>query len=688
MKKLFLKIGMIIFLFYSCEEVFFEDDISEAAIGLIGPTDNTILDTQHVIFNWSILEGAEEFQLQIATPSFLNASQVVLDTLLTKSTFEIELSPNDYQWRVRAINSAYTTNYSTSSFQIITLNTNEKIKLISPENNLISNNTTQHLSWQSVDYANNYRLQLWKPDTSGEKVQDIVVKSNDTIINFNEGTYIWQVRAENDQNYTTYSSRSILIDATAPNIAQLATPVNLKQIINRTIQFSWERENMEGSAELDSLFLFQNETLTQIAYKEKIAVKNITLELTPNTYYWYVKSYDIAGNKSDRSEVFSFTVLEGITQRSVILISPEDNLITNISTQTFSWNSLEYADDYRFQVLKANGTNELVFDVASNEITKTLAFQDGLYHWQVRAQNTTQNTEYTKRSILIDTKAPNIPTQIMPGDKFEQVEKVIHFQMERQAIDGSAEKDSLFVYADVALTNLELKTTVNNNNHYQEFAPGTYYWYLRAYDKAGNKSAKSNLRSFTILEDFTLRIVELIAPTDELITNTAQQTLQWNAVEGASDYRVLIHKVNSNVILKDYILPITSKTIIFEDGYYTWKVRAQNKIQNTQYTSRNILIDTTPPNISVLQSPANEQVLNNTTVHFIWSRETINGSVEKSMVYVYTDADLTNLVFSSKASENSLYRDMTPGVYYWYVKTGDEAGNLSDKSIVFSFTIE
>ncbi|MFA5297537.1 MAG: hypothetical protein WC389_04940 [Lutibacter sp.] len=308
MKKYIVGISLIAFLFYSCEEIFFEDDISKVTIDLIAPVNNTVFKTQHLNLNWAPIEGAEKYQLQIAMPSFLNAGQIVVDTLLIKTTFEIELSPGEYQWRVKGINSAYNTNYSTNNFSIITLNANETVKLISPKNNLISNNLEQKLSWETMSYTKNYRLQLWKPDTSGEKVQDLIVKSTDTIISFNEGAYIWQVRAENDENSTLYSSRSILIDATAPNIPQLVTPVNLKQTINRTIQFSWERENMDGSTELDSLFLFKNETLTQIASKEKIAAKKITLELTPNTYYWYVKSYDIAGNKSERSEVFSFTV--------------------------------------------------------------------------------------------------------------------------------------------------------------------------------------------------------------------------------------------------------------------------------------------------------------------------------------------------------------------------------------------
>ena len=688
MKKIVLKIGLVVFLFYSCEEIFYQDDISEATIGLLAPTDNTVFDTQHINLNWMPLEGADEFQLQIGMPSFIGANQIVLDTTLTKTSFEIELRPNEYQWRVRGLNSAYNTNYSTNSFLIVTLNPDEILKLVSPENELITNNFEQQLKWEDVSYAKNYRLQLWKPNTSGEKTLDVIVQKTDTIINFEQGNFIWQVRAENDQNSTLYSSRTILIDLTAPNTPQLLTPTSATETINKTIQFSWERENIGGSTEIDSLFIYKNEALTQVTYKERISTNSVELELNPGTYYWYVKSYDTAGNQSENSEVWPFTILEGIAESTVELISPEDNLISNTNTHNLSWNPMEYANDYRVQILKTDGTNELIFDIATAETEKEILFQDGSYNWQVKAQNATEETQYATRSILIDTKSPNTPVLVAPEESHEQVEKVIHFQYERQAIEGSTEIDSLFVYADAELNNPVLKTVVSANNHYQEFETGTYYWQLKSYDQAGNESENSQVRMFTILEDFTLKVVELIAPEDELITNIAQQTFQWNKVDGALDYRLLIHKVNNNVILSDFTVPITSKTITFEDGYYTWKVRAQNNTQNTQYTSRNILIDTTAPNTAELQNPSNEQVLSDTTVHFIWNKEAIEGSIETSTIYVYTDVELTDLVFSSEVAENSLYKDIVPGTYYWYVKTSDQAGNTSEQSEIFMFTVE
>ena len=55
---------------------------------------------------------------QIATPDFKNASQIILDTLLNNTTITQNLSKGDYEWRIRAKNSNYTTGFSITNFTV------------------------------------------------------------------------------------------------------------------------------------------------------------------------------------------------------------------------------------------------------------------------------------------------------------------------------------------------------------------------------------------------------------------------------------------------------------------------------------------------------------------------------------------------------------------------------------------
>lgn len=82
----------------------------------MAPTEGAIIDTAHVDFHWEIMEDATQYQLQIATPSFAEAIQIVLDTTVVDNYFSETLMNNSYEWRVRAINSAYKSDYSTNSF--------------------------------------------------------------------------------------------------------------------------------------------------------------------------------------------------------------------------------------------------------------------------------------------------------------------------------------------------------------------------------------------------------------------------------------------------------------------------------------------------------------------------------------------------------------------------------------------
>ncbi|WP_457617873.1 hypothetical protein [Lutibacter sp.] len=689
MKKILLILSFIVVILISCEEIFYEDDISKDTIGLIAPNDNAIFDIQKVLLNWRSIEGAEQYQLQIVSPSFLNSSRLVKDTILTTTTYEIELAPNEYQWRVKGINSAYETAYSTNSFEIITLNPEDIIELLSPDNELITNQTEQLLKWSVIDYAEKYTIQIWNPNTSGTLVQELEVETTEATVNFGEGNFVWQVNAINNDKSTAYTSRSLLVDSTVPNTPQLENPVDLLETLNSTINFSWQREAIEGSIEMDSLFVYKDIALTHAIFKDNVTTSEIQLVLEPNTYYWFVKSYDQAGNKSESSTVNSFMILEGIENNTVELIVPEDALITNNSTHLFQWNPIENADEYSIQVLQNDGTNTVIFDITTTQTEKEITLQDGAYLWQVKAMNEYSETAFSERTILIDTQTPNTPELIAPVNEHTQLEKIIHFEYSRILNEGSTEIDSLFVYADENLTGLTLKAEVINNNHYQEFEVSTYYWYVKSYDKAGNESNQSEVRLFTIEANFSESEVELITPQDELITNNAQQTFEWSPITGAIDYRMLIHTVNNSaLILQDFTLPITTKTVTFEDGYYTWKVRAQNESQNTVYTSRNILVDTTAPEKATLTNPADQEITNNTTVQFIWSLEENIGSEELSTISVYKDATLNDLLFSEELSETSLYKDITPGTYYWYIEVFDVAGNSSGQSDVFSFTIE
>jgi len=115
------KIGYALLLccFFSCEEIINEEDITARNMILLAPTTNSTIAAGAINFSWQTVNGAVEYNLQVATPSFANATQIVLDTTMSTTNFNYMLETNNYEWRVKALNSGYETGYTTNAFQII-----------------------------------------------------------------------------------------------------------------------------------------------------------------------------------------------------------------------------------------------------------------------------------------------------------------------------------------------------------------------------------------------------------------------------------------------------------------------------------------------------------------------------------------------------------------------------------------
>ncbi len=115
-------------LLVSCEEVLEVQDISNAQVVLLAPSEGSMLMDSMVNFNWEGVEAAEVYSLQIATPNFESPSQFVVDTLLViDSTFVGTrytkiLENNSYEWRIQAANSDFSTSYTTRAFSVNTGN--------------------------------------------------------------------------------------------------------------------------------------------------------------------------------------------------------------------------------------------------------------------------------------------------------------------------------------------------------------------------------------------------------------------------------------------------------------------------------------------------------------------------------------------------------------------------------------
>ena len=308
MKKILL-LPMLLLLVFSCEEILLEDDITDETVNLVAPVDDAEFYSTGITFTWGPIANGTQYRIQIARPNFTAPLQIITDNVVDTTSFTTQLNVGDYEWRIKAVNSGYETAYSTRSLKVLSNEDfqNNSVTLSLPANNTITDVASQNLVWQPVIGATGYHIQIVNTQ-SNTSVSEQDTNGTTVTYLFPEGNYQWKVRAGNGDQNTLYSSRTILVDLTAPNTPQLTLPANLNNTSNNDVTFQWNRVAIAGSAEKDSIYIYNNNTLTDLEYKNEQTSPYNTATLGDGTYFWFVKAFDAAGNISQQSSVFSFTL--------------------------------------------------------------------------------------------------------------------------------------------------------------------------------------------------------------------------------------------------------------------------------------------------------------------------------------------------------------------------------------------
>lgn len=306
MKRSVIKI-LLAFIIVGCDDILEVPDISNETVSLIAPSEGAVVQGNTTTFSWQPVIDAEEYLIQVATPNFNSASQVIVDSIVSLTSFTQELLPNTYEWRIKALNSGFETLYSANNFTVQQSEgfSGNTLILESPADNFAANETDITLNWQAIEGAIEYRVQVLEGDVI---IFDEIFTETTADLTFIEGSFNWQVRAQNATENTLFSSRSIVIDLTNPNTPTLDSPANNESINMNDVDFSWIREDISGSRELDSIFIYSDMSLQNLVTRGQSLDRSFTTNLDSDTYFWIVQAFDDAGNESDASTTGTFTV--------------------------------------------------------------------------------------------------------------------------------------------------------------------------------------------------------------------------------------------------------------------------------------------------------------------------------------------------------------------------------------------
>ncbi len=273
---------------------------------------------------------------------------------------------------------------------------------------------------------------------------------------------------------------------------------------------------------------------------------------------------------------------------------------------------------------------------------------------------------------------------LSPPDNYITASNQVNFWWEE--LDGAAEYrlqvvDSSFTY----INQLMLDTTVSSASYSVSLPPGDYEWRVKALN-GSSSTAFSIPRNLTVdtTSNISSQVIFLLSPAANYFTNNPTQTFSWSPLGSADDYRLRILDQQSTVIA-DMILQEDTASYTFSPGTYTWQVRGQNSVSNTPYSSRSITIDITSPSAPSPVLPANGDTIAS-PAQLSWTRD---ASAYGDSLFIYPDSLISAAVYQSFLTATSYsFAGNSGQVYFWRLKSRDQAGNWSGMSVIRKFRVQ
>lgn len=257
--------------------------------------------------------------------------------------------------------------------------------LVLPTNGALVNTTTPRFEWNSVQNAESYRIEIDNNAnfSSPERTNSRTNTAYTTNPGLPDGTWYWRVRGRNSEGDGPWSlTRHVIIDTLPTEAPLLVSPLDGSSSTVDRPTFRWTA--VDDAVGYEFRIGLVNPPSAPAVQVGGITYRPVT-RLYSAVYYWQVRAIDTAGNASEWSLPFSFTVLSA--QNAIPILNYYSD-----STITLRWTGLTWAAGYQIQIDTASNfakplTYEATVPAGTLEIV-TPELANGVYYWRVRAQRT------------------------------------------------------------------------------------------------------------------------------------------------------------------------------------------------------------------------------------------------------------------------------------------------------------
>jgi hypothetical protein len=508
------------------------------SVALVSPVNNATNVNVNVTLDWAVVTGASAYHLEYSTePNFNPSTYQSLGS--GSSQFAVSGLPygSVIYWRVRAAHPLDSTAWSavwsfTTAYQL----TNAPV-LVSPADMANNQSISLTLSWNSVPTAVSYQYQIDEQATFSSPQSAITSNLNASISGLNYSTvYWWRVRANNGAGYSPWSTAWYFSTATSPfnNAPLLVSPADGALSVVLAPTLNWDPVN--GAVSYEYEYDTDNQFNNPITNTTGVTAAGISGLNYNTTYYWRVRANDGSAN-SPYSTVWSFTTQQNPLAQAPVLLSPVNNAVNIPTNTTLSWNSVNTATSYEYQIDDdALFGSALSGSVAQTNVNVGPLNNGTVYYWRVRATDGNSFTPYsTVWSFTTVSNPMSAPVTLQsPADASILSGTSTTLQWNAHPVANIYEyeydTDPAFSSPQGATVNGGTSAFISSLNN-----GSTYYWRVRGFN-GSIYTPWSSVWSFST--PGTLPSTLLASPADGTTGLSLNPTLSWNALNGAVSYEV------------------------------------------------------------------------------------------------------------------------------------------------------
>jgi hypothetical protein len=594
----------------------------------------------------------------------------ITNPILNKNTtiLATDLSEGFHNWTVRCSDLSSTTVIAPNRSIGIDLNS-PTIEIFFPMDNYQTDNSTPIFNLRindTIDSEISCNLNFTR------NVSDSFNATNGQRFNFTssilgDGVSSWFLNCSDDVGRFSSSSPRNINVSESPTVVLNMT--NKTYISGNSFSVYYVPNDND---EINSCNIYMNDVLNQTSYSVNNGVQNFfdLDNLEDGIYDYYVSCEDGIGLE-DVSETNRF-IVDNIAPK----IFPQFPLDEDVYSVNITFNFTakdELSEDLNCSIFVDSEIKDsnIVFSNYTNVSNVVSEISDGTHDWYLTCYDLSGNFNNSEIYNFTRYTAPGVNLIYPENNSWMNVSdfQFIYYPMD----DVGFQKTELYLNEILEMENGSFVNSHDNNSFNVSLLDGVYDWYVRVVDSTGMPALSENRRVYIDTENPVLNLG--LPQQDEVYSNNSVG-FNFTVSDNLDDSLSCELYVGSDLEWSGEVSNDSEKIVnlLLVDGNHSYKINCSDNSSNG-VTSEKINFTVYAPPVIELVEPANESLVNKSTLNFSYVPYDALGVMECSIYLDEVLQDTSNSIVENILN-NFTVSGISEGVHNWGIECMDNDLNV------------